>query len=164
MSFKKGHVKTGGRTKGTPDKAESRRATAKKVAEFARQEAAIRMEIARLAPRQEIDAAIALMGALTPLEVLLAGMQLKLQRGDVDGAIATAEKAAPYSHARLNATDVRVQMTQRSDAEVTAEIESLRAKIERSSSVPPVMIEGSAEPLAVDGSANHPVSMPIDTE
>jgi hypothetical protein len=122
---------------------------AKKLGEFARKEAMIRMEIARLAPREEIDAAIALMGSLTPLEVLLAGMQLKLQRGDVDGAIATAEKAAPYSHARLNATDVRVQFTKRSDAEVTAEIEALRAKIKRSGSVTP-LIESTAAPVEVD--------------
>ena len=64
-----------------------------------------------------------------------------------------AEKAAPYMHPRLNATDVNVRHSyaNKSDAEVAAEIESLRQKIEiaqrQSTAATPPMIEATAEPL-----------------
>src|SRR4051812_45900694 len=100
MPFQKGQPKFGGRKAGVKNRKTRERevvqAETRETEEAVRKEAMIRMEIARLAPREEIDAAIAAMGTLTPLEVLLAGMQLKLRRGDVDGAVTVAEKAAPY--------------------------------------------------------------------
>ena len=149
--FQKGHIKTGGRKKGSKNSGPSVAERRVQASESANREAMVRMEIIRLAPREEIDAALARINWLTPLEVLLACMQLKLERGDVDGALLAAEKAAPYSHAKLNATDVRVQHStaDKDDAAVAAEIENLRAKIQRAQAAP-TLIEGSAEPVEVD--------------
>ena len=90
--------------------------------------------------------------SFTPLQIMYAVMQIKLERGDPDGALVAAEKAAPYVHARLNATDVRVQhsVAGKSDAEVAAEIEALRVKLEVSRSLPPPpIIEATAESIEV---------------
>ena len=88
---------------------------------------------------------------MSPLEVMLTGMHLKLGRGDIDGAQKIAEAAAPYTSPRLNATDVRVQhVADKDDAAVAAEIESLRAKIERAQTASPLEIEAVAEPVTVE--------------
>ncbi len=146
LPFKKGRAKTGGRVKGKPSKkvAERRRAE---------EEARVRLAAARLASQEEIEQAAARIHSMSPLDVMLIGMHLKLGRGDLDGAQKIAEAAAPYTSPRLNATDVRVQraVAGKSDAAVAAEIEALRVKIQRAQSAPPVMIEGSADqPVSVD--------------
>ena len=83
-------------------------------------------------------------------------MLLRINRGDYDGALAAAEKAAPYMHPRLNATDVNVRHSYagKSDAEVAAEIESLRQKIaiaQPHSVATGPLIEATAEPEALIG-------------
>jgi hypothetical protein len=126
-TFGKGHAKRGGRKKGVPNKDS--------------QEAKERLQ-------QLLGETI----SFTPLQIMYAVMQIKLERGDPDGALVAAEKAAPYVHARLNATDVRVQhsVAGKSDTEVAAEIEALRAKLAVSRSLaPPAMIEASADPIEV---------------
>jgi hypothetical protein len=87
--------------------------------------------------------------SFTPLQVMHAVMLTKIEQGYYDGALVAAEKAAPYSHAKLNTTDVHVRhsISDKSDAAVAAEIEALRTKIERSRPAPPVMIEATAEPV-----------------
>ena len=67
--------------------------------------------------------------------------------GDIEGATKIAEAAAPYTSAKLMASEVRVQhsIAQRSDEEVALEIEMLRAKIARSEDLPPLPIEGAAQ-------------------
>ena len=126
MPFQKGRAKTGGRKKGVRNKAS--REAREKFRDFLRENI-----------------------TFTPLQVMHAVMQARIETGDLEGALSAAEKAAPYSHAKLNATDVHVRhsISDKPDAVVAAEIEALRAKIERSRSVPP-LIESSAEPVEVD--------------
>jgi hypothetical protein len=130
MPFQKGRVKTGGRKKGSVSKAT--------------REAQERFN-------ELISGQFPLL--LTPLQVMQIIMQVRIEQADFDGALVAAEKAAPYVHARLNATDVRVQhsVAGKSDAEVAAEIEALRTKLEASRSLQPPTIEGSAEPIEVSG-------------
>ena len=144
--FQKGHPKVGGRKKGRPNK---NSAAAHVRAE---EEARVRLALARLVSQDEIEHAAGRMHAMSPLEVMLTGMHLKLGRGDIDGAQKIAEAAAPYTSPRLNATDVRVQHVadKSDDAAVAAEIENLRAKIERAQTAPPLEIEAVAEPVTVD--------------
>jgi hypothetical protein len=140
MPFKKGHTKTGGRIKGTKNKATA-----------VKEERRLLQLRAEMASRQEIELAIARVPTMGPLDVLLMGMHLKLSRGDLDGAIQIAAAAAPYTSPRLNATDVNVKhsLANRSDAEVSAEIEALRAKIRQAqlstSMEAPPLIEATAE-------------------
>jgi len=140
MPFKKGHTKTGGRIKGTKNKATA-----------VKEERRLLQLRAEMASRQEIELAIARVPTMGPLDVLLMGMHLKLSRGDLDGAIQIATAAAPYTSPRLNATDVNVKhsLTSRSDAEVSAEIEALRAKIRQAqlsaAVTAPPLIEATAE-------------------
>jgi hypothetical protein len=139
MPFKKGHTKTGGRIKGTKNKATA-----------AKEERRLLQLRAEMASRQEIELAIARVPTMGPLDVLLMGMHLKLSRGDLDGAMQIAAAAAPYTSPRLNATDVNVKhsLASRSDAEVSAEIEALRAKIRQAQlSTTPPLIEATAEPV-----------------
>jgi hypothetical protein len=100
-----------------------------------------------LASREEIEIAAARMHTMTPLEVMLTGMHLKLGRGDIEGATKIAEAAAPYTSPKLVASEVRVQhsIAQRSDEEVALEIEMLRAKIGRSKELPPPQIEDTTQ-------------------
>jgi len=132
--YQRGHKKIGGR-KGTPNKKTQRRLALEKLSSDELQQ----IMLAEL--------------KLSPLEVMQAVMLLRINRGDYDGALVAAEKAAPYMHPRLNATDVNVRHSyaNKSDAEVAAEIESLRQKIEiaqrQSTAATPPMIEATAEPL-----------------
>ena len=79
-----GH-KTGGRQKGTRNKAK-----AQLDAKLA--EAAVRLT-AGLSP-SEID-------TMTPLEVMVGAMRLAVNNGEWRSAASIAEKAAPYLHAKL---------------------------------------------------------------
>jgi hypothetical protein len=139
--FQRGHARLGGKAKGSKNKATIQR-------ERAEEEARIRLAAARMASQEEIESAAARMHTMNPLEVMLTGMHLKLGRGDVDGAMKIAEAAAPYTAPKLNASDVTVRVTQRSDDDVAAEIEALRAKIERSRQAPILTIEATAEVVA----------------
>jgi hypothetical protein len=66
-----------------------------------------------------------------------------------DKGVLAAEKAAPYVHAHLNATDIHVSHSVAgTDAEIDAEIEALREKVNRARSAAlPVqqMIETTVE-------------------
>lgn len=139
--FQKGF---GGRRKGSKNKKTLRRLEEQRLQREAMQEARIRLAQAQLASQEEIEMAASRMHTMSPLEVMLTGMHLKLGRGDIGGAIKIAEAAAPYTSPRLNATDVRVQhsVAGKSDVEVAAEIEALRMKIERSRSAP-VLLEAA---------------------
>lgn len=138
--FQKGRAKTGGKQKGTRNRATVLR-------ERAEEEARIRLAQARLASREEIEQAASRMHTMSPLEVMLTGMHLKLGRGDIEGAQKIAEAAAPYTAPRLVQSEVRIQTTQRTDVEIAAEIETLRAKIERARQLPVPVIEATAEPV-----------------
>jgi hypothetical protein len=139
MPFKRGHTKTGGRVKGTKNKATVDKQRAKEEGRLLR----LRAE---MASRQEIELAIARIPTMNPLDVMLMGMHLKLARGDLDGAITIAAAAAPYTSPRLNATDVTVRhsLSNRTDADVRAEIEALKAKIEAAKALPAPVIEATA--------------------
>ncbi len=131
--YQRGHKKLGGRKKGTLNKKTQRRLALEKLSSDELQQ----IMLAEL--------------KLSPLEVMQAVMLLRVNRGDYDGALAAAEKAAPYMHAKLNATDINVRHSyaSKSDTEVAAEIELLRQKIaiaQRSSIAAPRLIEATAEP------------------
>jgi hypothetical protein len=100
-----------------------------------------------MAAREAFQAALAGEMRFTPLQVMNAVMLLRIGQGDHEGALQAAREAAPYVHAKLVASEVRVQhsFAQRSDEEVALEIETLRAKIARSKELPPPQIEGSAQ-------------------
>jgi hypothetical protein len=86
---------------------------------------------------------------ISPLDAMLGVLKLRIEEGDYEGALAAAAQAAPYCHAKLNATDIRVQhATDRSDTDITNEIAILRAKLDaaRSLPAPPVTIDVPVEP------------------
>jgi hypothetical protein len=88
---------------------------------------------------------------LTPLQVMQLIMQVRVEQADFDGALVAAEKAAPYCHARLNATDINLRRSagDRTDEQVAAEIAALRAKLDAARALPPpsVTIEATVEPI-----------------
>jgi hypothetical protein len=85
-------------------------------------------------------------------------MRRRIQAGDDAGALAAAAIAAPYVHARLAMSEVRVQHTtaDRSDDEIAREIASLQQRIEAAhrAETPP-LIEARAEPVA------EPIAEPV---
>jgi hypothetical protein len=101
--------------------------------------------------KQEFQAALAGEMKFTPLQVMHAIMLLRISQGDHEGALMAAREAAPYCHARLNATDVRLQhsIADRPDSEIAAEIVALRTKLDaaRSLPAPPITIEATARPV-----------------
>jgi hypothetical protein len=120
MPFKKGRVKTGGRKKGIRTKR--------------REEADARV---RQLISQEVQ--------FTPLQVMMVCMQARIEVGDYDGALVAAEKAAPYCHAKLAMSEVKVQhSTNRSDSDIAAE----KLDAARSLPAPPIIIDITAEPAA----------------
>lgn len=48
---------------------------------------------------------------LTPLQVMVEAMESAYNNGDLRGAAALAEKAAPYVHPRLSAVNAQTQVT-----------------------------------------------------
>jgi hypothetical protein len=115
MPFTKGHTKVGGRTKGIPNKSSEQK------------------EVDRLLFGPEFRSAIKelTVARLTPLEVMHAVMFIKIGKGDYDGALTVAEKAAPFCHPKLNAAEVRVQhsLSARTDEELAAGILAIREKL-----------------------------------
>jgi hypothetical protein len=128
MAFQKGRAKTGGRKKGTPNKATIRRNR-------------VLAQIERDARRMGQDPLL-----VSPLEVMRTVMCFRIAQRDYKGALEAAALAAPYVHARLNATDVKVQhtLTSKSDAEVAAEIQALQQKLAIAQRPP--QIEAIADP------------------
>jgi hypothetical protein len=90
---------------------------------------------------------------ITPLDAMLGVLKIRIEEGDYDGALTAAEKAAPYCHAKLNATDINVRHSagDRTDDQIATEIALLRAKLDaaRSLPAPPVTIEATPEPESV---------------
>ncbi len=76
--YQKGHKKLGGRRKGTLNKKTQRRLALEKLSSAELQQ----IMLAEL--------------KLSPLEVMQAVMLLRINKGDYDGALVAAEKAAPY--------------------------------------------------------------------
>lgn len=113
MAAPKGHPRYGGRTRGTLNHATRLRQQALANATIA----------AALTPEQITE--------LTPLEVMRAIMRNRFHAGDYDGALAAAKEAAPYVHAKLSSSDVRLtgELTTKTDAELVAEIAALEGKI-----------------------------------
>jgi hypothetical protein len=109
----KGLPKTGGKQKGSLNKATLARAQAMAQALVAE----------ALTPEQQAE--------LTPLAALLRIMRAELQAGDHAAAKVTASLAAPYCHAKLSSSDVRITGTldTKSDEDIAAEIAAVRAKL-----------------------------------
>jgi hypothetical protein len=112
--FQKGRTKTGGKIKGSRNKATLLR------------------EQEKAAAKDALQQAVAGTLKFTPLQVMHAVMLLRISRGDDQGALAAASEAAPYVHAKLNAAEVRVHhsISGRSDDAIAQEIEMLRLKVE----------------------------------
>jgi hypothetical protein len=133
MAPPRGHPKWGGKKKGT-------RNINSRVRERERMlQAAI---AAALTPEQVAE--------LSPLEVMRTVMRRRIQAGDEAGALAAAAVAAPYVHARLSMSDVRVQHStaDRSDTEIAREIEALRRRVEAARAAETPLIEARALPAA----------------
>jgi hypothetical protein len=75
---------------------------------------------ARRLSREEID-------TITPLDALLYILRVRLDAGEMHHAAQVAAMAAPYVHAKLSATDVRIRadISGKSDAELQAELDQL---------------------------------------
>jgi hypothetical protein len=120
--FKKGHPRYGGRQKGVPP------GTSKKLKEIQARDPEL---VRRL--QEFLDQGV----KITPLDCMLGVLKLRIEQGDYEGALSAAAQAAPYCHAKLNATDIRVQRTERSDSDITAELVALRAKLDAARALPP---------------------------
>jgi hypothetical protein len=82
---------------------------------------------------------------MMPLQVLLLIMRQRVIVEDWHGAVVAAQAAAPYTHAKLTIVDQTVRhVAEPSDAELEAELASLRAKVQQARSPPP-LIEGKVE-------------------
>jgi hypothetical protein len=108
-----GHPRYGGRKKGTPN-----RATVERAQILARAYADERLTDADLSE-------------ITPLQALLLVMRRRLAAGDDAGVMAAAVAAAPYCHAKLISTELRVrnEYTKLSDQELQAQIAEERRRI-----------------------------------
>jgi hypothetical protein len=130
MPFQKGHTKWGGKRKGSVNKKTE----------------------ARMHLFADTEQALIQLGQdpthVSPLMVMCSVMCFRLQQKDYKAAVEIAQMAAPYVHAKLNATDVNVRhsLANRSDSEVAAELAAIRAKIEAARTLPaPPIID--AEPV-----------------
>jgi hypothetical protein len=112
MAFEKGRAKTGGRAPGTPNKATLERAEA--LAEA-------------LASCKSLTGEAATM---TPLGVLLTVMRMAWAKESYGTAVKMAIEAAPYVHPKLASAslDVRKHDERKSDEELRAELDAVRAK------------------------------------
>jgi hypothetical protein len=108
----KGGRKAGGRKAGTPNKV-------------------------TLLKREALDASYARVGItqeqlaeITPLKAMLICMHRALEQQDYDAVLTAATAAAPFVHARLASTEVKVSgsLSTRSDAELAQEIAELERK------------------------------------
>jgi hypothetical protein len=120
MAAPKGHPRYGGRGKGAKNKATLAR------------EQAIAEATARLCEVLTPDGSAAVdIAKLQPLDVLLLVMRRSMLDGDRACAIQCAGLAAPYVHARLSASEVRVMhgLTNLPDTELQAEVERLQRKL-----------------------------------
>jgi hypothetical protein len=112
MAPPKGHPRYGGRTAGVPNKAVRLR-------HEARQQAIIDAGLSAEVVEQ-----------ISPLQVMLICMHRALAAGNIQLAMACAASAAPYCHARLSQSEVRVSGTiMLSDQDLQAEIASLEARM-----------------------------------
>jgi hypothetical protein len=127
VPFVKGRKKTGGRSRGGP---------------YRKLDPKLRSKL-----QQFLDEGI----RITPLDAMLGVLKIRIEEGDYDGALTAAEKAAPYCHAKLNATDINIRHSagDRTDDQISAEIALLRAKLDtaRSLPAPPVTIEAAVESI-----------------
>ena len=132
MPFRQGHGKLGGRRKGTrnlPSKAQRK------------------AEAEIMAAKEAFQAALVGSTQFSPLQVMTAITMLRIGQGDYEGALEAAQAAAPYCHAKLAASEVRVRhsISESSDAEISEAITTLRAKLAKAKALPEpqVTIEAS---------------------
>jgi hypothetical protein len=83
---------------------------------------------------------------LTPLAIMQAVMRQRYAVGDYLGALAAAREAAPYVHARLTSSEVKVShsLGDKSDAELDEEVAMIRHKVALARLTPAPVIEGEA--------------------
>jgi hypothetical protein len=100
----------------------------------------------------------------SPLAVMCGVMCLRLQEKDYKAAVEIAAMAAPYVHARLNASDVNVHHTlsSRSDAEIAADITELRRKIAAAKTIDALPVYTAPEPEHAD--LRQPTGQPSYSE
>jgi hypothetical protein len=148
MAPPKGHPRWGGKQKGT-----------KNVKTTARERLLQQVIAAALTPEQAAE--------LMPLEIMRAVMRDRYRAGDYDGALLAAEKAAPYCHARLTSTEMKVSgsLSFKSDAEIAADILELERRIQLALPPPvdsppdprstPAVVLPEASPAPADGAAER---------
>ena len=105
--------RAGGRVKGTPNKK----------TRLKRQEVINALIAETLAPDQ--------VELLQPLEVMLRVMRARVLAGDDAGALVAAAACAPYCHARLSSSDLRITntMAAKTDEERLREAAELEARM-----------------------------------
>ncbi len=116
MSRPRGLPKSGGRKPGS-----------RNMDKRAREQAIVRTILAERLTPDELE-------QLSPLAVLLRLMRTAYQDDDRSGALAAAQAAAPYVHARLSSTEITVRNEDlgKSDAQIEQEIRELQAKLSAS--------------------------------
>ena len=110
----KGCAKTGGRVKGTPN-----RATAAKVAGLLEAERELGAKLSEAEAK-----------AMKPLDTILAVMRMALKAGNTQLALAAAEKAAPYCHPRLANMQLDATVTRSIRSMTDAELMAMIAEAE----------------------------------
>jgi hypothetical protein len=122
-AFQAGHVKQGGRQKGTLNKA-------KQLQREAMERACARIGV----PFERLS-------EIRPLQAMQVCLSLSLEAGDRQGVLAAAGMMAPYIHAKLSAAEVTVKnaLGNLTDSELLAEARALELKMAGR------LIEGVAE-------------------
>jgi hypothetical protein len=122
-------VKWGGRKKGTPNKGPRKYKEPRKPVAIAVAQAGISAEVVAAKAREHVMTEEEAQ-AITPVGALLYVMRRRLVAKDWTGVVQAANCAAPYVHARLTISDVRVQhnLANSSDDELAASILALRDK------------------------------------
>src|SRR5262249_40286283 len=112
-TFEVGHKKRGGREKGTKNHVNQIRREAMEEG-FAR-----------------LGVPVENLTMITPLQTMLAAMQLAWEDGDVAAALHAASLAAPFCHARLSTVDMRLKndLSEKTSAELEAEAQELAVKL-----------------------------------
>jgi hypothetical protein len=120
----KGTPKTGGRVAGTPNKSTRHQTLVQTIS-------AAGLLPEQIAAKVDEGSLPAKVLAMTPLEILYAVMHRRFAAGDLEGAVAAAREAAPYVHARLAHTELRVrnEFASKSDAELVEELAMLDARL-----------------------------------
>ncbi len=103
---------------------------------------------------------------LTPLEAMLMCMRWAIEAKDRVGILACAAAAAPYTHARLSSSDVRVSggLTNQSSADITADIAILLQSNPQLLELLPSVLDGTAAPLELEAMPQKILSHPTNQQ